>query len=285
MIKLTRFKYLLILGFILTLTACSIKTLYNNLDWVLSGMVDDYVTLSDAQEVDVEKQIKHLLKWHRTTQLEIYARDLEEIKSYTQAGLNSENLDIIFAKINGNWNTIRAQAAPKMADLFLSLSEKQHQELSKRFAKQNKELQEEFDDSTVAKRKEKSADKLIDNFDEWLSSLSDAQETALKGWPDNFHEMHPHRMAFRKAWQAELLKILADKTIANEDKKALLIKLIVMPEDYQSEEHKLKLKQNMEQFKSLMATFDQSVTAEQKQYLAKRLDTFKKAFQELAKEE
>ena len=60
--------------------------------------------------------------------------------------------------------------------------------------------------------------------------------------------------------------------------------LVEHPDKYQSEAHKAKLVYNSKQVKELVLTFDQTITDEQKRYLAERLDYFIVNFEELAAE-
>jgi len=277
-------KLILLAGTLFVLSACSFKTLYNNIDWVLAGMVDDYVTLSDQQEVDVEQQIKNLLKWHRKTQLSIYARDLKQIKEYTQLGLSDENIEITFNKFLGYWVAVRDRVSPEMAELFISLNEKQRLELFKRFDEQNKEIDEDFAESNVEEHRSKYADSLVDNFSDWVGELSSEQEALLERWSEKFKPIHVERMKSRNSWQTVLKDILSNEQSRDEEKIAQIIDLINKPEKVQTKEYKQQLSYNAKQIKALVLAFGETVSNEQKKHLAERLDHFSTIFLELAAE-
>ena len=281
----TSFKLFLLASTVLVLSACSFKTLYNNADWVLAGMVNDFITLSDEQETDVEKRIEQLMQWHRKSQLPIYSEDLKEIKKYTQEGLTDESAEIIFAKFLSYWHALRDRISPEMAELFLTLNEKQKKELFETLEEQNKEMQEKFAESTEEERLEKGGDKMVDNFTEWNGELSSEQEALLRSWPEKFKPVHEDRAKFRLAWQAGLKEILFNDSLSKEQEREQLLQLINNPEDYQTEEHKAKLVYNSKQVKALMLAFGETVTDEQRAYLGKRLDYFSRIFAELAAEE
>ena len=155
---LISFKLFVLASMVLVLSACGFKTLYNNTDWVLAGMVNDYITLTEEQEADVEKRIEQLMKWHRKSQLTIYSEDLKEIKKYTQQGLDDENTEIIFAKFLSYWHALRDRISPEMAELFLTLDEKQKVELFNTLDEQNKEITEEYAETTEAEKIETGGD-------------------------------------------------------------------------------------------------------------------------------
>jgi len=282
---LISFKLFLLASMVLVLSACGFKTIYNNADWVLAGMVDDYVTLTEEQEADVEKRIELLMKWHRQSQLTIYSEDLKEIKQYTQQGLNDENTEIIFAKFLSYWHALRDRISPEMAGLFLTLDEKQKVELFKTLDEQNKEIVEESAEITREEMIKNGGDKMVDNFSDWLGELSPEQETLLRSWPEKFKPVDEDRMKFRLAWQAGLKEILFNNELDNEQKNKQLVTLINNPKNYQSDEHKAKLVYNSKQVKALMITFNETITHEQKAHVGERIDHFSRIFAELAVEE
>jgi len=279
------FKLFVLASMLLVLSACGFKTLYNNADWVLAGMVDDLVTMSEEQETDVEKRLEQLIKWHRKSQLPIYSADLKEIKKYTEQGLNDENAEIIFANFLSYWQALRDRVSPEMADLFLTLDDKQKKEILESFEEKNRDIAEEFAETTEAEKIENGGDKMVDNFSDWVGDLSPEQETLLRSWPVKFKSIHEDRMRFRIAWQAGLKKILFNDELSNEQKKEQLVQLINTPEDYQTEEHRQKLVYNSKQVKALMLAFSETITAEQKAHVGERLDYFSNIFAELAVEE
>ncbi len=278
-------KLFLLASIVLVLSACSFKTLYNNADWVLAGMVNDFITLSEEQETDVDKRIEQLMKWHRKSQLPIYAEDLKEIKQYTQQGLTDERAEIIFSKFLSYWHALRDRISPEMAELFLTLDEKQKQELFQALEERNKELQEEYTEMTREERLEKGRDKMVDKFTEWNGELSSEQEALLRSWPEEFKSAHQDRMKFRLALQAGLKEILFNDSLSKEQEREQLIKLINNSEDYQTDEHKAKLVYNNKQAKALMLAFSETVTDEQRAYLGERLDYYSRIFTELAAED
>ena len=283
MSRLVITRTILVLATLLLLGSCGIKTVYHNLDWVLSGMVNDYVDLTSEQETDVDKRIKLLLKWHQTTQLKLYAEDMRKIKQYTAAGLSDANAEELFNTFMGRWNSLKQKVAPQMADLLLELNEKQIKDLFVTIDEKNQEMNEDFNDMTPAERIEKAQDKLVENFERWLGDLNDSQIAELKTWPAKFTPLHEERMQFRNKWQAALKEVLTS-SMSEAEKRTRLVDIISRPEQFQSETYKQQLVGNTKQVKALILNFDPSVTAQQKKYLAERLDYFISNFEELAAE-
>ncbi len=268
---------------LLLLSACGIKTIYNNLDWVLEGMVDDYIDLTDTQEEDVDKRIAQLLKWHKETQLAEYVNDLKEIKTFTAKGIDDESAEIIFAKFLERWTAMKTKVAPEMADLFLTLNEKQIKALFIRLEEENKEIDEEYKETTEEEKNIEGGERLLENFSDWLGPLSEEQKELLISWPPRFQSTHENRLVFREKWQLALKQVL-DDDIPTEEKRTRLIALTEKPEDYRSEQYKARLVHNSKQVKALILAFEHTVTKKQKTYLAERLDYFIRNFEELIEE-
>ena len=64
---------IVILTLLTAVAACSFKTVYNRLDYLIPEYVEGMVTLDDVLEEKLEQRTLVLLEWHRNTQLKQYA--------------------------------------------------------------------------------------------------------------------------------------------------------------------------------------------------------------------
>ena len=280
----TKFRMtIIVLTMFLFLSGCTLKNAYKQLDWVLAGMIEDYVSLSEPQETDVDARIASLLKWHQYTQLKVYAEDLQQVQQYTSLGLDDASAEDIFQRFMRSWDALKEHVAPEMADLLLTLNDKQQKQMFEKLAEQNQELEDEIKEYTQEERYERAGDKMIENFERWLGDLNDQQKEVLRSWPPKFKPLDDDRMAFRLKWQAALRNVL-QSPLSNADKREQLISMIKNPDTYQTEEHKQKLVYNSKQLKALILSFDQTLTQQQRGFLAARLDYIITTFQELAAE-
>ena len=280
----TKFRITIVmLTVFLFLSGCTLKNAYKQLDWVLAGMIDDYVSLSESQETDVDARIASFLKWHQFTQLKIYAEDLQQVQQYTSLGLDDASAEDIFQRFMRSWEPLKQHVAPEMADLFLTLNDKQQKQLFEKLAEQNKEIEDDYNEYTEQERYERAGDKMIENFERWLGELNDQQKEVLRSWPPKFKPLDDDRMAFRLKWQAALRNVL-QSPLSNADKREQIISMIKNPDTCQTEEHKQKLVYNSKQLKALILSFDQTLTQQQRGFLAARLDYIITTFQELAAE-
>jgi len=249
----------------------------------MEGMVEDYVELTETQELDVEQHVAFIMKWHRETQLTVYIEDLKKIKEITRVGLDDASAEFIFSTMLKRWEGLKGQLAPAMADLLLTLSQQQIEELFVRLNEQNKEATEEYAETSDEEKSTKSGETMISNFEDWLGSLSEEQKKIVKSWPPRFKSVHEDSIAFRKKWQAELKQVLENDYV-QEIKREQLLALILKPDKYQTDEHKQKLVYNSKQIKAMVLTLDQTITQEQKSHLGEKIDYYIVNFEELVAE-
>jgi len=76
----------------LTVAACSIKTLYNRLDYLIPSYVEGMVSLDDVLEEKVEQRTQTLINWHRNTQLIQYADLLRTFQQDLDSPLTEEQV-------------------------------------------------------------------------------------------------------------------------------------------------------------------------------------------------
>ena len=204
-------------------------------------------------------------------------------KAFIDKGIDDESVEIIITKMLERWESMKVEVAPKMADLLVTLNDEQIEELFSNLEEKNKEIADEYNETSDDEKIVQAGDKLIEKFNEWLGTINDAQKEFIKSWSQRFKPIHEDRLLFRKKWQLTLRQVL-ESGLDDKDKRNKLVELVLSASDYQSEDYKLKLDYNREQFKKLIVAFESVVTFEQKKHLNERLDYFITNFEELAAE-
>ena len=72
---------------VFSITSCSTKLAYNNLDWLASWYVDDYVNLTDTQEDEFDTKLDAFLMWHRNIELQNYILQIKTIQADINKGV------------------------------------------------------------------------------------------------------------------------------------------------------------------------------------------------------
>lgn len=275
-------KYTFFAIVLLVLSGCGVKTIYNQMDWILAGVVEDYINLTEVQDEDVERRIAGILKWHRKTQLPLYSSGLRQVKFDTEAGLTEENIKSFFEFLNQRWIAFKGKISPEFAGLLMSLSDKQVLQMFENIKEQNEDYIEEHVDITQKERDKAIIERMIDNFERWLGDLSKEQKALFWQWKDRFKPVHNDRLEFRRVWQKEL-RLILNSNISKKEKEAQLEELFRNPDKFRSQVYIDKLAHNRNQAAQLTLTM--SLTSEQKNHLYKEVDYYTKNFDELAAEE
>jgi len=281
-----RHKNILVVVFLLSsglLASCTIQYTYKQLDWILAGKIDDYVSLNEDQQIEVDKRITAFLAWHRTSQLPIYIDDLQQIQQYVAVGLDETNTEDILQRITGAWQRLKYRAAPDFADVLLTFNDGQQREMFAELTDKNAELEDKFKKLSQTERYEQLGNKLIEHFERWLGEVTPQQEALLRDWPVQFKPLHAERMTFRGRWQEQLKAILGNQ-LQLEEKRQRIIQLIRMPEALHSDSYKANLAYNQQLVKKLLVEFGKTLMPEQRQYFSEQLDEYIQSFTKLVDE-
>jgi hypothetical protein len=274
-------RYLLLLLVIAIQAGCGIRTIYNQLDWILLGMTEDYIQLSDKQDTDVRQRIDRIIDWHKKTQLPLYSQDLLQLKQDKQAGLTYEKLHKFFGTLNLRWRTIKQKLAPEIADVLLTLSEKQQRYLFEAIKEKNDEFIEKYVDITQPERNENIAERMVESMEIWFGDLNESQQAFILQRVEKFKPVSQDRLEFRRAWQKEL-RLIINSGMSSNEKHAELVRLFSKPEVYQSRVYRDRLAFNREQILRLI--LELPLTPEQNENFYGHIDNYVISFHELAAE-
>lgn len=281
MLQRLHIRFLFVLFITITLGGCSVKSIYHQLDWVLLGTVEDFVTLSEAQNKEVKQRIEIFLDWHRREQVPLYVRDLQQIKKDAADGLTQDEIDARFALMMQRWYALRDRAAPDLAEMLITVSETQKREILAQLQARNEEIREEYEELNAQAREERIYDRLVEHFERWLGDLDANQLAYLRTQSNAFQSFHTERVAFRENWQAAFRKILESSDAAH-TRMEKFRELLQQPETLQSQVYKDKLAFNLRQTQQLILGIDKTLSPKQRAHLLERLDHFIGLFQQIA---
>ena len=111
-------KVLIIIALAMMLASCSVKTLYNQLDYLIPYYVEGMVSLDDMLEEKVEQRTLVLISWHRNTQLDQYAKWLGDLQRDINQELTEEKLQSHIAQLGDFWQSILLKINDEMALLI-----------------------------------------------------------------------------------------------------------------------------------------------------------------------
>jgi len=178
--SMRRVKLLLIAAVVILTSSCSFKTLYNQLDYLIPTYLDEMVSLDDVLEQNLEQRIQLLLNWHRTTQLIEYADWLRRLQQDVTTHLSDKKLLQHIATVETFWDSLLQRINKEMAGILPSLNNEQRKELFASLAEKNQDFNDDYIDVDEKKRVDSYAERIHENYENWLGDLTAEQEKAIK---------------------------------------------------------------------------------------------------------
>ena len=198
----------LIISFILLVSACSFKTIYNRLDYLIPSYVEGMVSLDDVLEKKVEQRADLLVRWHRNTQLTQYADLLRTIQQDMESPLDVQRVLQHIATIQASWRALEAKINEEMAELLPMLNGEQREELFESIDDKNEDFYDEYVDLNEDERIEQYIETTTESYENWLGSLTAAQEQAIEKSASGLISSAALRLTQRRVWQRNIQEIL-----------------------------------------------------------------------------
>ena len=282
----TRCLLFLLLGLLL-LQACSLKTAYRQLDWVLPEYAEDLVSLKAEQQGLLEQRTLAFLKWHRYTQLPAYVKTLEQLRRDARGQISTEQVLFHFERIQGHWQAMMQEFSVHIADLLLQLDQQQQAQLFASLAERNEDYREEHVKVSNDERHEQQLKSMRNRFERWLGDLNKAQLKLLQNAGRNMRPLGQARLDNRLSWQSRLRSVLAEcahKNSGCQQQKAAIVELFVHPGKIRDPLYQQSMSHNRQLWAQLVVDVAGLADKEQKQYFFETVDEYISDLSELAAE-
>ena len=176
----------LLAALVLLLTAgCSMTRLgYASADNFSYWWLDRFIDFTPEQEAWVREDIREFFAWHRRTQLPDYAQVMAHVETRLQQPLSAADVREEFEVIRLRLERATDYALPALARLSLSLSERQIENIERRFARNNEKLEREWLRGTLDERREVRFGNLMKHAEYWFGSFSTEQKRQLRALSD-----------------------------------------------------------------------------------------------------
>lgn len=163
------------------LGACSaVRLAYNNLPTVSYWWLDGYLDLDSEQAPKVRNELAQLLDWHRQNELPRIASLLQEAQALAPGEVTPAQVCTMADRIRERLLAVTDRAETAGAQLALSLTAAQLQQLERKYAKNNAAYRKEWLDRTPAQVQEKRYDQFLDRTEDFYGRLSTEQRDLLK---------------------------------------------------------------------------------------------------------
>ncbi len=245
-----------------TLSACSIKLAYNNLDRLIRWQVSDYVDLNREQKRYLAREVEKVLRWHRTTQLPEYAHYLRGLPAAFSDSVTSEQLRGVFEQFMAWGDAVERRALPVAIALMSDLTDEQVAELPLNLERSNVELEEDEVGVDIETIRANWAEEYIDGMNRLLGRLNDEQKNKVNVGSLRYQPELVMWADYRRRWQADLLAILEQR----QDVKAFhaaFTRLVDQRERYYGAEYAAVSAANQQLGRELAAAILSSMTDKQ----------------------
>ncbi|WP_228121870.1 DUF6279 family lipoprotein [Variovorax paradoxus] len=163
------------------LGACSaVKLAYNNLPELSYWWLDGYFDFDDAQTPKVRDELAQLLAWHRQNELPRLIGLLQEAQGLASADVTPAQACQLADRVRERLLAVTERAEAASAELVLSLSEAQLQQLERKYAKKNAEYRKDWLDRSPAQVQEKRYDQFLERQEDFYGRLTTEQRALLR---------------------------------------------------------------------------------------------------------
>jgi hypothetical protein len=269
----TMFRFVLFAIFIAMLGACSLATIaYNNASAVVNYALSDYFDLTAEQEDWLRPRVEKLVAWHRSNELPVYRRTIEEARLRVAGPVKLEDLDSLYA--NGRTFAGRAtdRALPDIAEFLSQLSLEQIARLEVKLAKENDKLAKESRVGADTLKK-KRIERYHQRFEDWMGELTAEQKAQISAVVSGMASLEDYRLADRKARQTEFLKLLKQRPEPAIFQRELR-QLVLQPELRRDPAYTAEWERQQKEILSLGAAMVSGASTEQRQRIQKKLSGY-----------
>ncbi len=277
------FKVFILSFTIFILFGCNVKTAYNQMDWIIPWLINNFIPLNNEQYTLLDDQLETILAWHRSTQIPVYVDTLRKIIYDVKYGLSNDNLEYVINLFQIFKDDFIEYVQPEIVTFLETLTDAQIEILFHSFDKNNEEYKAEKVDPPDSEIRETIADEMKENIQKIFGSITENQERIIRNWSLQQKLIGEEELAEKIGWQ-----VLFKNTLDFRHNKYLfkdffdfLLKSndTVRPAAYQA-----KLDYNQELMKEMLLLLDYSMTDEQRQFLIDKMTKIADQLEELIEE-
>ncbi|TCW18596.1 DUF6279 family lipoprotein [Vibrio crassostreae] len=224
---------------------CGTKFAYNNISWFAVSYIEDFVSLSNNQESELEARLDSLQAWHKETQLPKYISQLEAIQSIARADMNSAFIVDQSEQIKNHIRAIVNKFAPDVYALSMQLSPKQDSEFLKNFREKQQDYYEERLSLNDEDSRERYRNRIEERLERWLGSVSKQQKQIIYIWSQEWINTNASWREYQNNTYQDLT-ILMEKKSDLHIAQPIIMKLLLNNESYYPDGLESQLNKNMQ---------------------------------------
>ncbi len=275
---------IIILSFsIILLLGCNVKTAYNQLDWLIPWLVNNYFPLNDEQNTLLDSQLETILEWHRRTQIPVYVNTLRETIYDVEYGLSNENLDYVFNLFKIFMEDFTVHVTPDIITFLETLTDDQLNILFNRLEKKNEEYKSEMVDPSEYEIRQNSFKDIKKNLIRIFGSINENQERIIRNWSLQQKLIGEDELAEKIKWQTQFKNTL---NLRNNPVlfESAFIYLLGYNESVRPESYQEKMDYNTKLMQDTFLILDYTMTDDQREFLVSEMTKIADQLEELINE-
>jgi hypothetical protein len=263
--------------FLLSLSGCTAKLAYKNLDWIAYWYISDYIDFTDSQEKKFDQELATWLGWHKKEELPLYINHLNELSNdISDQKLSFDRLTYHQQKFLAHWLRLKTKIVPGLVSIAPLLSKSQIAKLFEKIDQQNQELSEEqakLLKKSVQQQKNISIKKRSKSLKRWLGKITDEQEKLIDNNYGQYHANYELWLAYRVRYQIAV-SALFDQPDRGEKFQSALSELLMHPEVFKGKVLTQRNDENAFKFKTFLLSLEATFSDKQRQYMVEEIGDF-----------
>lgn len=224
---------------------CGTKFAYNNISWFVVSYIEDFVSLSNSQESELEARLDSLQAWHKETQLPLYIEQLQVLKNINRSELSPAFIVEQSEQIKNHVRSIVNKFSPDIYALSMQLSPKQDREFLTNFRKKQQEFYEERLSLNDDDSRERYRDRIEERLERWLGSISKEQKQIIVTWSQEWINTNDSWREYQNNTYQDLTLLMEKKSDLHIS-QPIIMKLLLNNESYYPDGLEFQLNKNMQ---------------------------------------
>ncbi|PTO82552.1 DUF6279 family lipoprotein [Vibrio splendidus] len=261
-------------------SGCGTKFAYNNISWFVVSYIEDFVTLSNSQESELEERLDLLQQWHKETQLPLYISQLQVIQNTDRSDMNSAFISEQSDQIKDHIRSIVSKFSPDIYALSMQLTPEQDKEFLKNFREKQHEYYEERLSLDDEDSRERYRSRIEDRLERWLGTVSKEQKKIILAWSQKWVNTNDNWRQYQNNTYQDLSTLMEKKSDLD-IAQPIIMNLLLNNETYYPEGLEPELNKNMQTSANFLVDIVESSTNKQWAYFMSELASLKGTFESL----
>ncbi|WP_076919718.1 DUF6279 family lipoprotein [Pseudoalteromonas sp. SK18] len=259
-IKLSKLVFILSLLFI---ASCSTSFAYNNLGWLSSFWVDDYVDLNKSQSKQLKAIINDTRDWHREVELPKYKADLLDLRQLLNNEADTAQLMEKITQVKQHWRNLLLHTSDPLIELAMTLTPSQRNEMVENIREKINEEIQEHTSLTKDEHLQQRLERQLDYYKQWLGKLTSEQQTLISQANSAHTPTSNLWYDYKLTRLAELEALFTQQTLSEAEFTRQLRTIITEREQYMSNELLELNEQNLKAYAQLLLKLNKTLSTQQ----------------------